>query len=131
MTEPELIAIDLTDEERELVFIALNEYGVSAKYAYRLLCPVLGRSTEDEWYQLTSRLGESVKNQAPLSDLDWARALFLTEISFGSNLVGSGLDFGPAADEYWLGVLRSLQRKVSSYARFLLLLQNASYPAVE
>jgi hypothetical protein len=74
---------------------------------------------------------EAIENKEPLSDLDWARALFLTEISFGSNLVGSRLDFGPAADEYWLGVLRSLQYKVSSHARFLLLLQNASYPAAK
>jgi hypothetical protein len=131
MTEPELVAIDLTDEERELIFIALNEYGGSAKHAYKLLCPVLGQSDEDEWYELTTRLRDAVKRKEPLSDLDWARAVFLTEISFGSDLVGSGLDFGPAADEYWLGVLRSLQRKVSSHARFLLLLQNASYPPAE
>jgi hypothetical protein len=131
MTQPGLVEIDLTDEERELIFIALNEYGGSAKDAYKLLCPVLGQSSEDEWYQLTTRLRDAIKSKEPLSDLDWARALFLTEISFGSNLVGSGLDFGPAADEYWLGVLRSLQHKVSSYDRFLLLLRNASYPPAE
>ena len=131
MTEPELIPIELTDEERKLMFIALNEYAGSAKHAYKLLCPVLGQTNKGEWVHLRRRLMEAVKNKEPLSDLDWARALFLTEISFGSNLVGSGLDFGPAADEYWLGVLRSLQRKVSSYDRFLLLLENASYPAAE
>jgi hypothetical protein len=27
MTEPELVAIDLTDEERKLMVLALNEYG--------------------------------------------------------------------------------------------------------
>jgi len=57
--------------------------------------------------------------------------MFLTDVSFGSTLVGSGLRFGRAADEYWFGVLRSLQEKVSTYPRFLLLLQNASYPAAE
>jgi hypothetical protein len=66
-----------------------------------------------------------------LSDLDWARALFLTDISFGSTLVGSGLRFGRGADEYWFEILRSLQGKVSTYPRSLLLLQNASYPAAE
>ncbi|MDR3654581.1 MAG: hypothetical protein P4L48_02600 [Mycobacterium sp.] len=66
-----------------------------------------------------------------MSDLDWARAMFLTDVSFGSTLVGSGLRFGRAADEYWFGVLRSLQEKVGTYPRFLLLLQNASYPAAE
>ena len=57
--------------------------------------------------------------------------MFLTDISFGSTLVGSGLRFGPAADEYWFEILRSLQGKVSTYPRFLLLLENASYPATE
>jgi len=57
--------------------------------------------------------------------------MFLTDVSFGSTLVGSGLRFGRAADEYWFGVLRSLQEKVGTYPRFLLLLQNASYPAAE
>jgi hypothetical protein len=54
--------------------------------------------------------------------------MFLTDISFGSTLVGSGLRFGPAADEYWFEILRSLQGKVSTYPRFLLLLENAKLP---
>ena len=57
--------------------------------------------------------------------------MFLTDISFGSTLVGSGLRFGPVADEYWFEILRSLQGKVSTYPRFLLLLENASYPAAD
>ncbi|SOJ56907.1 hypothetical protein MSIMFB_04384 [Mycobacterium simulans] len=70
---------------------------------------------------------QTIRNNEPLSDLDWARALFLTDISFGSTLVGSGLRFGRGADEYWFKILRSLQEKISTYPRFLLLLQNASY----
>jgi hypothetical protein len=131
MTEAELVAIQLTDEERKLIVLALNEYGGSAQHTYKLLCPVLGQSNLDEWARLVNRLKEAIRNKEPLSDLDWARALFLTEISFGSDLVGSGLDFGRSKAEYWLRVLRSLQYKVSSHDRFLLLLQNASYPAVE
>ena len=60
-----------------------------------------------------------------------ATATKLAEISFGSDLVGSGLDFGPAAGEYWFEILRSLRRKVSTYPRFLLLLENAGYPSAE
>ena len=131
MTERERVVIDLTDEERELILIALNEYGGSAKHTYRLLCPVLGQSNKHEWFQHINRLEFAIKNKQPLSDLDWARAMFLTDISFGSTLVGSGLRFGPAADEYWFEILRSLQGKVSTYPRFLLLLENASYPAAD
>jgi hypothetical protein len=131
MTDPERIAIDLTEEERKLMSLALNEYGGLAKRAKPLLIPVLGLSTEDEWYQLLKRLELAIDNNEPLSDLDWARALFLTEISFASDLVGAGLHFGPAADEYWFRVLRSIQQKISTYQRFLLLLQNASYSPAE
>ena len=102
MTEAELVAIELTDEERELIVLALNEYAGTAQHTYRLLCPVLGQSSKHEWFQLINRLE--------------------------SALVGSGLRFGRAADEYWFEILRSLQGKVSTYPRFLLLLQNAGYP---
>ena len=131
MTGPELVPIELTDEERKLMVLALNEYGGTAQHTYKLLCPVLGQSNLDEWARLVNRLIEAIRNKEPLSDLDWARALYLTDISFGSTLVGSGLRFGPAADEYWFEILRSLQGKVSTYPRFLLLLQNASYPAAD
>jgi hypothetical protein len=127
MTDPERVAIDLTDEERELMVLALNEYAGTAQQTYQLLCPVLGQSNKHEWYQLTTRLKKAIDTKEPLSDLDWARALFLTDISFGSTLVGSGLRFGRSADEYWFPILRSLQEKVSSRERFDLLVQHASY----
>jgi hypothetical protein len=131
VTEPERVAIELTDEERELIVLALNEYAGTAQHTYKLLCPVLGQSNKHEWFQLINRLEFAIENKEPLSDLDWARAMFLTDICFGSTLVGSGLRFGRGADEYWFEILRSLQEKVSNYPRFLLLLQNASYPAAE
>jgi hypothetical protein len=62
-----------------------------------------------------------------LSDLDWARVLFLTEITWASNLVGSGLDFAIVtrfSDTEAVGLLRALQRKISSYKRAKLLFPN-------
>ncbi|WP_156664667.1 hypothetical protein [Mycobacterium sp. 852002-51057_SCH5723018] len=131
MTEQDLVEIELTDDEREFMVLALNEYAGTAQHTYMLLCPVLGQSDKHQWFQLTTRLKEAIKNKAPLSDLDWARAMFLTDISFGSTLVGSGVRFGRSADEYWFEILRSVQEKVSTYPRFLLLLENASYPPTE
>jgi hypothetical protein len=72
MTEAELVAINLTDEERELIVLALNEYGGTAQHTYRLLCPVLGQSDLDEWAHLVNGLKEAIRNNEPLSDLDWA-----------------------------------------------------------
>jgi hypothetical protein len=131
VTQPGLVAIELTDEERELMVLSLNEYYGPAGHAYELLHPLLGQSNKDEWVRLVNRLMEAIENNEPLSDLDWARALFLTEISFGSALVGAALDLVRGADEYRIKLLRSLQYKVSSHARFLLLLQNAGYPVAE
>ena len=98
---------------------------------YQLLGRVLGQSDQHEWYRLINRLESAIENKEPLSDLGWARAVFLTDISFGSTLVGSGLRFGRGADEYWFEILRSLQEKVSSRERFLLLVQSASYSCAE
>ena len=131
MTDPERVAIDLTDEERKLMVLALNEYAGTAQHTYQLLCPALGQSNKHEWFVLINRLIASIKAREPLSDLDWARAMFLTDISFGSTLAGSGLRFGRGADEYWFSVLRSLQEKVSSRERFDLLVQNASSSCAE
>lgn len=131
MTEPSLVAIDLTDDERYFMALAVNEYRGPAGKAYRLLAPVLGLTNKAEWDRLIDRLIDSLRNGEPLSDLDWARSLFLVEISFGSSLVGCGLDFERGSDGYRLELLRNIQYKVSSYARFSLLLENAGYPAAK
>jgi hypothetical protein len=125
--EPPPVNEDLTDDERRFIFLLLNEYGGPAKRAWQLLCPVVGVPNEGEWDRLIKQLMIAIQNREPLSDLDWARTLFLTEISYGSNLVGSGLDFGTSRDNEWIAMLRSIQRKLSSYQRFRLLVENARY----
>jgi hypothetical protein len=126
MTESELVAIDLTDEERSLMFYGLLEYGGPVQRRVpMLLAPLLGLSTIDEYWTLTERLMEGIRAEA-LSDLDWARALFLTEICWASSVIGAGLDFGTnIRDENAAPLMRSIQRKVSTRERFVLLLDNA------
>ncbi|SOJ56903.1 hypothetical protein MSIMFB_04380 [Mycobacterium simulans] len=123
-----LVAIDLDNVERELMVLALNEYAGSAQQGFELLAPVVGQSTQDEWGNYVFPLLAAINNKEPLSDLDWARALFLTEVGFASDLVGSGRRFGRQADEYWITVLRSLQDKISNRDRYLLLRDHATYP---
>jgi hypothetical protein len=82
-----LITIDLTETERRL-----SEWHGPAAWT-PLPIEALGLSDWDEFDQLAIRLSEAVERGEPLTDLDWARALFLTEISWASDLVGSGLDF--------------------------------------
>jgi hypothetical protein len=92
-TAPELVTVDLTDDERELMVLALNEYFGAAKNGWSPLVLILGLSIRDEFRALVRRLMGAIEGGAPLSDLDWARALLLAEICWASDLLGAGIDF--------------------------------------
>lgn len=124
----DLIQIELTNTERELMVQVLNEYAGTAQQGFELLAPVVGKTSQDEWAKYVFPLMEAIDRGEPLSDLDWARALFLTEVGFASDLVGSGRRFGRRADEFWIVELRSLQDKITSYRRYALLRDNAAFP---
>jgi hypothetical protein len=70
----ELVTIELTDAERRLMHLAINEYSGLAKYGKPLLTPLFGASTIDEFDATLHQLRSEVENSDPLSDLDWARA---------------------------------------------------------
>lgn len=112
MTTGELANVDLTDDERRLLLAGLMEYGGPAAGA-GALAPLVGAKDIDAFFQLTDRLSMAVKNGQPLSDLDWARALVLTEICWASDILGAASEFGTnLSDERALPALRSLQRKL-------------------
>lgn len=126
MRDLELIAIDLTDDERMLMILGLNEYFGAAQQGWQLLIPLVGLSTTDEFRALLHQLMEAIENKKSLSELDWARALLLTEISWASQVLGAGIDFATnVRDEKAAPLLRSIQRKVSYCVRFRLLRDNA------
>lgn len=129
--DDELVAIDLDEGERKLLVLALNEYGGSAQSAVELLPPLIGKLSYAGWWDYIVPLMEAIERKEPLTDLDWARALLLTEFGFGSDMVANARRFGPAADEYWVLVLRSLQNKVSTDERSRLLLKSATFPAFD
>ena len=117
MTTGELADVDLTDVERRLLLAGLMEYGGPAAGA-GALAPLVGTESVDEFFQLTDRLTAAIKRGQPLSDLDWARALVLTEICWASDILGAASDFGTnMPDEVALPALRSLQRKLVSGER--------------
>lgn len=73
---------------------------------------------------LIGRLYDAVQKGTPLSDLDWARVMFLTEITWASSLLGAAWDFEMItgiSDEEGIHLLRGLQRKIGC-GRFLNLL---------
>jgi hypothetical protein len=124
----ELVAADLTEREREFIQQALEQWALSAADA-PFPFQVLGLSTWEEFGDLTLRLRRAVTNGEPLEDLDWARVLFLTEITWASDLVGAGLDFATVtgfADTEAVSLLRGLQRrrKIGGHTRAKLLFPN-------
>src|SRR5437899_2528546 len=121
----ELLDIELTNDERSMFVHGLNEYLGPANGA-PLLIPLLGLADRHAFYDLLNRLMQAIETNNPLSDADWARALLLTEISWGSALLGAGLDFATnIPDERAAPLMRSIQRKVSNYKRFELLVENS------
>jgi hypothetical protein len=122
------VDIALDDAERKLLVLALNEFGGPATQSFEVLPPLVGACSYGECSAYVSALMESIDRNEPQSNLSWARALFLTEVSFGSSLVASGRRFGPRADEYWILVLRSLQDKASTEERYRLLRDNTAFP---
>jgi hypothetical protein len=115
MTEPELIAIDLTDEERDFMQTALTEFGGTAGYL-PFPIKILGVSTADEFDDLVDRLRIAIARKYALSELDWARAQLLTEMCWGSDMIGSGTEFKYSyQDELAAPLMRSIQRKLGRY----------------
>jgi hypothetical protein len=112
MTTADLADVDLTDDERRLLLAGLMEYGGPAAGA-GVLAPLVGAKSVDAFFQLTDRLSAAIKNGQPLSGLDWARALMLTEICWASDILGAASEFDAnLPDERALPALRSLQRKL-------------------
>jgi hypothetical protein len=113
MTVTEPIDIDLTDDERMLLAQGLNEYGGPIRNQL-VMVRAVGLPDSASFDALVDRLHTAVSRKEPLSKLDWARAVFLTEVSWASDLVGSGLDFATNfRDEAAAALLRSIQWKLN------------------
>jgi hypothetical protein len=119
----ELVAVDLTERERTFIWEALHQWVWSAS-GKPFPFQIFGLSTWMEFNELTGRLAHAVTGSEPLSELDWARVLYLTECSWASSVVGAGLDFAIVtgfSDTEGLTLLRGLQRKIGGIERAKLL----------
>jgi hypothetical protein len=122
----ELVAADLTADERDFIRQTLHQWESSAS-GQPFPFQVLGLLTWEEFGELTLRLEHAVTGGEPLADLDWARVLFLTEITWASSLIGAGLDFDVVtrfSDTEAVTLLRGLQRKIGGFKRAKLLFPN-------
>lgn len=118
-----LVAVELSEDERDFVQHALYQWQFSAT-GRPFPLQVLGLSTWDEFDELTGRLSYAVIGGEALTDLDWARVLYLTECAWASDLVGAALDFATVtgfSDSEAVVLLRGLQRKIGGIKRAKLL----------
>ncbi|MFE6920086.1 hypothetical protein ACFVAV_03480 [Nocardia sp. NPDC057663] len=104
----------LSIRERDFVDACLASWtGIST----RAPIPVraLGYSDRDHFDDEVGRLRRATSAGEKLSEVDTARVLFLSELAFGSELFGAGIEFRMVStfdDSEGVAVLRTLQRKL-------------------
>lgn len=126
----EFVVADLTERERDFISQALEQWALAAS-VMPFPFQILGLSTWDEFGELTFRLQHAVTDNEPLTDLDWARVLYLTECSWASEVVGAGRGFATVtgySDTEAVSLLRSLQRKIGGIKRARLLFPHGGRP---
>jgi hypothetical protein len=114
----DLVTVDLTDEQRTFVVKALHQWRPQWSLSTTgkpFPFQALSLSSAEELSELALRLAEAVEREQPLTDLDWARTLFLVECCWGSSLIGLGRYFSAAtglSDADALSALRRIQDKI-------------------
>ncbi len=112
MPRDEVLNLELTDDERLLLLTGLLEFGGPALGA-RVVAPIVGAQSVDEFFALTDRLRAAITDRKPLTGTDWTRALVLTEICWASEVLGAASEFhSTMSDAEALRSLRSVQRKI-------------------
>ena len=117
----DLVNVDLTDEERRMLFYGLVDWGGPARCT-EALAVALGFEGLEDLHREGHRIAQDIYHSRPVSLRDWTRAMFSAEIIFASDVMGTGTEWGVIQggdDAHWLGVLRTLQRKVPASRRYL------------
>lgn len=120
-SEPKQISLDLTEDERRMLVWGLTDWGGPARCT-ESLAVAMGFEDLDDLEREADRIAEAIQAGEALTKRDWTRALFSTEVIFASDVIGTGSEWKSligGTDEHWLGVLRSLQRKLPKLRRFL------------
>ncbi|WP_336156841.1 hypothetical protein [Amycolatopsis sp. VC5-11] len=119
MNAEELVAIELADEEREVLRCGLAEWGGPA-HCTEELAVAMGFQSVADVHEDGRRLRTALIAGDPLSTRDWRRALVATEIVFASDVFGSGCDWSITtgySDEDTIKILRRLQRTIARELR--------------
>jgi hypothetical protein len=112
----QLISVDLTPEEREVLVTAIDAWKWGPPtYCTEEFAVAMGFASVRDLKAESVRLHGLLDWHQPLVPLDWAKVLVATEVAFASNMVGVGLDWTavtPFTDEQTIRLLRELQSKL-------------------
>ncbi|MEW2382598.1 hypothetical protein AB0873_11010 [Micromonospora sp. NPDC047707] len=120
MNASDVVAVDLSSDERFLLSRGLGEWGGPASPTEDLVRAMGFVSMEDLWRGEGRRLRAALDRGEPLTRSQWRKALLATEIVFASAVVGSGWDWSITtglSDEETIKLLRVVQRKVARALR--------------
>jgi hypothetical protein len=112
--EEELVAVDLSDEEWNLLFQGVLQLGGPTALDDAISRAIGYRDTSELRDQWSTLLAE-VKARRPLSPRDWRRAQIATEITFASEYYGAASDWETCSmldDATSIRLLRQVQRKL-------------------
>ncbi len=123
----ELVTVELSEHERR-VQQGLGQWGGPA-FCTPELARAIGFASVTELREAAPRISDSLRDGSTLSRLDWFRVLASTEIGFGSDIFGAGVEWSTAtglSDSESLVTLRSLQRKLIGVVAGLVRKRDAS-----
>ena len=111
-----LVGVDLTDEERSLLWEGLHQWGGPTRPSNEL-ARVIGFADVETLHAEGRRIRQALRSGAAMSKRDWQRALVGTEIVWASSFYGAAGDWEIVAagwdDQRTLRVLRQIQRKLA------------------
>lgn len=112
----DLLAVDLSDDERSMLRWGLLDWGGPASPTDDL-ARVMGFESDADLSAQARRIAEADWTGQRLSRRDWTRALVATEFVWASDVYGAGLDSIHTwgfTDAQGIAILRSVQRKMLS-----------------
>ncbi len=113
----EVVDLDLSAEERDLLWEGLHQWGGPTR-ATDAVARVIGFQTVDAMYVEKELIMEHLRAGQALTKRDLERALISIEIVFASSYYGAAGDWEivtPWDDDRTLRVLRGIQRKLAGF----------------
>lgn len=108
------VDLGLTQDERRFIIDGLAQWGGPARARHEPAV-LAGFTNAEEMDSGTERFQRALESEEPLSREDWRRVVVLTEVIFGSDTFGAGVEWETVTgrDEVTdLRLLREVQRKL-------------------